>query len=546
MRRTAALCLALVACAPAPGEAPGGEAGAAPAGGSARAGGGGGGSGGSTSNIRRITALAVSPAQLTLKPGQVSGFTCTATFDDGSTADVSGSVTWSATLPAVADVAVLSATDNLVRVEALSAGATQIVARTGALSSPPVTVTVADLADAGSPSGEVRGVWVTRFAYANANPATAKATITRIMSGAAAGGYNVVYFQVRGNGDAYYRSAIVPWAKALTGTLGRDPGWDPLQFAIDEAHARGLQLHAYFNAFTAWTVPSGCAAAGTCSCVAAQGQPDSCVLPEAVPAGAPEHWLRAHPDALVVNTAGRAIDGEYYWFSPANLAYRAHLIAAADELLGRYAVDGLHLDRIRYPGSWASYDPESEAAWAALPAPKPARDDWQRDNVTAAVAGIYAAMKTRRPAAVLSASVWGIYKRLPGCSTSEGYPQYFQDSIGWMKAGKIDAIVPMIYWDIGTGCTDWSKLLDGFLAGAAGRPVIAGMHALDMSEVRPARLTARVDYARRVGAAGTSVFASTYLDQPPSGSTSGDSWAVLRGTGGVFSADAAVPPITWR
>ena len=520
------------------------DAGGGEGGGAATGGGSGGSGGGGGAQVRRITALQVTPASQSLKVGAVSGFTCIATFDDQTTADVSGSVQWSATPTGVIDVTVLSAPDNLVRVQAVGTGTAQVVARTGSLASPPVTVTVGDAADAGA-SGEVRAVWVTRFAWVSTTPATARANITRILTEAAAGGFNVVYFQIRGNGDAYYRSSIVPWAKGLTGTLGRDPGWDPLQFAIDEAHARGLQLHAYFNAFTAWTVPSGCAAGNSCACRPQQGQADSCVLPEASYAGAPEHWLRAHPESLAVDSSGRARDEEYYWFSPGNAAYRAHLIAAADELLERYAVDGLHLDRIRYPGTWSSFDAESQAAYAALPAPQPDREDWQRDNVTAAVAGIYSAVKTRRPAAVLSAAVWGIYKRLPGCSTSEGYPNYYQDSIGWMKAGKIDALAPMIYWDLGTGCTDWARLVDGFLAGASGRPVIAGMIAQDTGAVRPERLSARVAYARKVGAAGTAIYASAYLDQAPAGGT-GNSWRSLRADGGVFAADAGVPPITWR
>src|SRR5207237_6732460 len=135
------------------------------------------------------------------------------------------------------------------------------------------------------------------------------------------------------------------------------------------------------------------------------------------------------------------------------------------------------LDRIRYPGSVYSYDAASSAAYAALAAPKPSYADWQRSNVTDAVSRIYAVIKAKRPNAWLSASVWGIYKVLPGCSTSQGYADYFQDSQGWMNAGAIDAITPMIYWDIASGCTDWSTLLDGFLANAGGWPVIAGMRA---------------------------------------------------------------------
>ena len=157
------------------------------------------------------------------------------------------------------------------------------------------------------PNVEVRAVWVTRFAY---NSVT---DVKGIIDRAAAAGFNVVYFQIRGNGDAYYKSALSPWAKKLTGTLGKDPGWDPLQTAIDEAHAKGIQLHAYWNVFAGWPVPAGCSTAGTCTCQPTQGFSDSCTLPEAAFPGAPEHFLRVHPEAMAVNAAGKSIDGEYYW-----------------------------------------------------------------------------------------------------------------------------------------------------------------------------------------------------------------------------------------
>ena len=145
------------------------------------------------------------------------------------------------------------------------------------------------------------------------------------------------------------------------------------------------------------------------------------------------------------------MDTEYYWFSPGNPAVRTALVAEATELLTTYAVDGLHFDRVRYPGQTYSYDAASQAAYNALPSPRPTYDDWQRAQVTDVVSRIYSTLKQVRPKAVLSASVWGIYKLQPGCNTSQGYGNYFQDSIGWMKAGQIDAITPMIYWDIGSG-----------------------------------------------------------------------------------------------
>lgn len=507
-------------------------------------GGTGGGAGGGSTGVRRITALSLSPTSLSLAVGQISGITATATFDDGSSADVSGTVQWQTSASGVVDVSLLSAEDNLVKVQAIAVGTVTVTAKTGAIASNACTITVtAAQTDGGTGTGalkEVRALWVTRFAY------NTQAHVQTIINDAASAGFNVIYFQIRGNGDAYYQSSLVPWATKLTGTLGQDPGWDPLQTAITAAHAKGMQLHAYFNVFSGWPTPSGCSGAGTCACtpVAASGVTDPCTLPPASPSGKPTHVLRDHPEWMAVTSNGKSIDSEYYWISPAAAGYRTHLVEVMNELLTNYDVDGVHLDRIRYPGSSYSYDPESNAAYDALPSPKPSRADWQRTLVNDAVNSIYGAVKQKRPKAVLSASVWGIYKVLTGCSTSQGFANYYQDSIGWMKAGYIDALTPMIYWDIGTGCTDWSKHLDVFMAGANGRHIVAGMHAQDNNPqggsdiVRPERIKARIQYARQVGAAGTSIFASSYFNSTH--------YATFRGDGGVYAVDAGWPEITWR
>lgn len=490
--------------------------------------------------IRRIVSLEVTPKSLDLKVGAISGVTAVATFDDGSKKDVTGTVQWSAQPAGIIEVEVLSSMDNLARVETLTTGVAQISAQTGNIVSDGCTVTVSDAvaSDGGTAAPEVRAIWVTRFAY------NTKPHVESIIAKAADAGFNVVYFQIRGNGDAYYQSQLVPWAQKLSGTLGQDPGWDPLQVAIDAAHARGLELHAYWNVHAAWPC-SGAA----CDCRPEQGMSDSCTLPPASPSGMPNHILRDHPEYMAVLGTGKNASGsEYFWFSPGNPDVKAHLLAVADELITNYEIDGLHLDRVRYAGSGYSQDAASLAAYNAIPsAQRPTYADWQRAQVSETVGAIYELLKQKRPNAVLSAAVWGIYKKLPGCSTSEGYSGYYQDSIGWMKNGQIDVIVPMTYWDIGTGCTDWAKLMDGFLAGSNGRPVIAGMHALENDDrVHLDRINARVDYARTIGAAGTAIFASTYLNANGSGQSYPEQWSNLSADGGPFTEPAPTPPIDWR
>jgi uncharacterized lipoprotein YddW (UPF0748 family) len=347
--------------------------------------------------------------------------------------------------------------------------------------------------------GEMRGVWITRYAYNDA------AMLEGIIDRAAGANFNAVFVQIRGEGDAFYQSTLEPWARKLTGVLGRDPGWDPLQVAIDRARMHGIEIHAYFNALSAWPATSEVAQAE----------------------GPVQHALYEHPDWLAVDSSGTNTSTEYRWFSPGNPAVRAHVVAVARDLLSRYDVDGLHLDRIRTPGPDYSRDATTVAAYEAALVTEPtlAWDDFMRRQIDVLVSDLDAAVAELRPDAQLSASVWGIYERLPGCSTSWGYGQYYQDSIGWMESGAIDAIAPMMYWPIEPGaCTDWATLLDGFVARRGQAQVWAGMHALDDNAWAFDQVAGRIDYARTGGAQGVMVFASTYLDQ------GADRWAAFPGT----------------
>lgn len=366
--------------------------------------------------------------------------------------------------------------------------------------------------DAPVEDGEMRGVWITRFAY------TTKAQLEAIIDRAAAANFNAVFVQIRGEGDAYYRSAYEPWARRLSGTLGRDPGWDPLQTAIDRAHQHGIELHAYFNVLSAWS--------------ASQAVP--------MAEGAKQHALRMNPDWLAVTSNGVNADSEYKWFSPGNPAVRSHIVAVATDLLANYAVDGLHLDRIRTPGPDYSRDTVTVAAYNSAKAADPSLTwaDFMRSRVDLMVAELQTAITATRPAVKMSAAVWGIYEPLPGCSTSQGYRDYFQDSLGWVDKGIIDAIVPMTYWSIEPGaCTDWQALTDGFVAGRAGRHVWAGMHALDDDVWSFDQVRARIEHAR-VGAQGAVVYASAYLDADPA------RWSAFATS--VYAEPAPPPVMSWK
>ncbi|MBR9974813.1 MAG: family 10 glycosylhydrolase, partial [Bacteroidetes bacterium] len=164
---------------------------------------------------------------------------------------------------------------------------------------------------------EVRAVWLTTLlgldwpaASLRGNVQAQKQALRDILDDLQRQRYNTVFFQVRSRGNAMYRSAYEPWASELTGVLGRDPGWDPLAFAIEECHDRGMQLHAWFNVNRVWS----------------KGEPPACT---------PLHVTRLHPEWV-------QRFGDDLWVDAGIPEARAWTVNVAEDLVRNYAVDGLH------------------------------------------------------------------------------------------------------------------------------------------------------------------------------------------------------------
>jgi uncharacterized lipoprotein YddW (UPF0748 family) len=329
---------------------------------------------------------------------------------------------------------------------------------------------------------EARALWVNRFEWgANLGPVGGTAMIVKIMDQAKQANLNVVYFQVRGQGDAYYPSELEPCAVSLCGSLGNgQPSWDPLEVAVREAHARGMELHAWINAFTGWASPNPV-------------NPTYCALLKESKPGNPRHMLLEHPEwamvssANVVFTCANSQAYEYAYVSPGIPGVRTHLARVAADITRRYAVDGVHLDRIRYPSNFLSYDPISVAAFGRRAgSADPAWVAWRQEAVNQAVKETHDSINAVRPQAVLSAAVWSIYDRFKwGWPSSTGLQQYFQDTRAWTSGGYLDVAVPMTYFNINANyCSytannpDWACLLDDHLQGiteASGRHVYIGI-----------------------------------------------------------------------
>jgi uncharacterized lipoprotein YddW (UPF0748 family) len=344
--------------------------------------------------------------------------------------------------------------------------------------------------DSGSPVAprEIRGLWVTRWDYHSPDDVRA------ILDDAVAAGLNQIYFQVRGEADAFYRSSLEPWGASLTGTLGKDPGWDPLAVAVAEAHRRGLALHAWFNVASAWKGRSP------------------------PPKSDPPHLLRLHPDWRVVDRRGRPMPySEGYVF--VNLAHpevRKHILAVAAELVRGYDLDGLHLDYCRYPAADTSFDPASNKRYAAARREEPdlVREAWQRRELMLFVGSLRDQVKALRPGLVLSAAVTGIYQDRWGWGqVQRGLEDFHQDSRLWAERQVVDVLVPMIYWPPTNPpgrYTDFRTLVEDFASLKGKVTLLAGIN-LDAGDLSV--LQRELAIAREAGFGGAVLFSWATLNK---------------------------------
>ena len=349
------------------------------------------------------------------------------------------------------------------------------------------------------PKREVRAVWLATNGLDwphSTDKAEQQASLKRIVSTLKASHFNTIFFQVRARGDAYYRSSQEPWAENLTGILGKDPGWDPLEFLLNEAHAAGMEVHAWFNVFKVrGTAPVG---------------------PSIVP-----HPSRAH-SMWCVSSAGEL------WFDPGIPEVRTYLLNVAMELIRNYDLDGINLDYCRYPGR----DFQDELTYRRYGQGKE-RDSWRRENVTAFVSELYDRATALKPMLKVGSSPLGVYNGDIPNGPQGSYSSTYQDSKGWLHAGKQDYLAPQLYWVIGAGPAepDYLKLLRRWAAQPGPRQLYAGIGAYKPEILR--QLPVQIDSARSSGMSGVALF--RYENTRPD--------AV---TGNRFTTMALVPPMAWK
>jgi uncharacterized lipoprotein YddW (UPF0748 family) len=254
---------------------------------------------------------------------------------------------------------------------------------------------------------------------------------------------NTVILQVRPTADALWPSPYEPWSQFLTGTQGRDPGWDPLGTAVHEAHARGLQLHAWFNPYR----------------IATHSDPSRL---------APSHPARRHPDWVV-----RYAEGLYY--NPGLPEVRAFVQRAMLDAVAKYPVDAVHFDDYFYPYPVAGQTFDDDEAYDRYGGDFAGRAAWRRDNTDRLVREMAAGIRRVRPGTRFGISPFGVWRNASddarGSDTRAGiqtYDDLYADTRTWVRERWIDYVVPQLYWHIGFADADYATLVDWWASVAAG------------------------------------------------------------------------------
>ena len=329
-----------------------------------------------------------------------------------------------------------------------------------------------------------------------------QAELRRILDKVASLKMNAVIFQVRPQCDAVYQSGIEPWSPWLTGTMGQSPGYDPLAFCVREAHARGIEVHAWFNPFRALSNTS-------------------------------QEVSKNHVTKSAPGMTKRF--GTMVWCDPALAETRSRALNVILDVVKRYDIDGVHLDDYFYPypsGNLRFADGKSPAE--------------RRAFVDGFVSNLYSAVKRQKPWVRVGISPFGIWR--PGTPSGieagiDSYEDLAGDSRKWLKNGWVDYLAPQLYWRDQPRKQSFSALL-AWWREQGDRPVWPGIATSRINSSddpgRPAsEITNQIDISRRTGRNwnGHIHWSAKSLVTNQGG--------IATKLAGSYTQQAAVPPMPW-
>ncbi|UYO37111.1 family 10 glycosylhydrolase [Bacillus zhangzhouensis] len=301
---------------------------------------------------------------------------------------------------------------------------------------------------------EMRAVWIASVynldwpSKKGLSAAEQKQEFIRLLDEIKAMNMNAVIMQIKPTADAFYPSAYGPWSEYLTGTQGKDPGYDPLEFMIEEAHKRGLEFHAWFNPYRI-----------------TMNHTDLSRL-------SADHPAKQHPEWTIAY-------GNQLYYNPGLPEAQDFIALGIEEVVKNYDIDAVHMDDYFYPNKIAgvpfpdqqTYETYGKKAFTHI-------EDWRRDNVNQLVKQINDTIKKEKPYVKFGISPFGVWRNIKddptGSNTTAGMTNYddlYADTREWIQQHDIDYVTPQIYWSIGFQAAAYDVLTKWWSNEVKGEPV---------------------------------------------------------------------------
>ncbi len=291
-----------------------------------------------------------------------------------------------------------------------------------------------------SPKRELRSAWIATvwgidWPNPRASASSQKAAMTRMLDSLKNNNFNAVNFQVRSMSDAMYKSSYEPWSSYLTGTRGKHPGYDPLQFVVSECHKRGMECHAWINPYR--------------FCIG-------------------RTWSSAQ-DAEVIGGGHLLRSGKFYVLDPAQQWTVNRIVNVCKEIVTHYDIDGVLFDDYFYPDGIVSTALAGDYKEYSMSGSLESIGNWRRNNVMKMVKAVYTMLRQSKPwvrfgispAGIACTQSWLAQKYgISPCPSGNDwqYEKIFSDPVAWLQAQVVDYVSPQIYWKTGNPKADYGLL----------------------------------------------------------------------------------------
>jgi len=371
------------------------------------------------------------------------------------------------------------------------------------------------------PPREFRAAWIATVANIDW-PSKPGLTVTEqkyelvtLLDAAVRAKFNAVLFQVRPVSDSFYSSALEPWSEYLTGVQGLPPQpfYDPLAFAVKEAHERGLAIHAWFNPFRA-------------------GHPKDRSPP------AKNHITQTHPEIIRHYKQDTLTD-------PGEPLARTHALDVILDVVKRYDIDGVVFDDYFYPypqKGWGGHDLDfpDDASWKKYGVHSGlSREDWRRSNVNQFVHSVSVGIKSAKPWVVFGISPFGIWRPQNPAQIKglDAYGKLYADSRLWLADGWVDYLAPQLYWAIGQRDQSFPVLLNWWRhQNPLNRHVWPGLYDSNFEKFGPGEIARQIQTTRQQFVGGQIHYHLRSVTDTP---------ALMREVSALYQQPALMPPSPW-